>query len=152
MILKPLYQMIAVTRQVAHGDHTSHVIADSEDEIGELGKAFNAMTENLQRVEKLRRQMVIDVAHDGHMVGYREKPSTEIIVSIGVNVVQASSIAAITPGERIDVPAFMQRLMAEKRHVHCHVIDGFWLDLGRVDDYQEANDLVAAEPGRFLPT
>ena len=95
---------------------------------------------------------VIDVAHDGHMVGYREKPSTEIIVSIGVNVVQASSIAAITPGERIDVPTFMQRLIAEKRHVHCHVIDGFWLDLGRVDDYQEANDLVAAEPGRFLPT
>ena len=64
MILKPLYQMIAVTRQVAHSEHTSHVTADSEDEIGELGKAFNAMTDNLQRIEKLRRQMVIDVAHE----------------------------------------------------------------------------------------
>ena len=64
MILKPLYQMIAVTRQVAHGDLTSHVTADSEDEIGELGKAFNSMTDNLQRIEKLRRQMVIDVAHE----------------------------------------------------------------------------------------
>jgi NDP-sugar pyrophosphorylase family protein len=95
---------------------------------------------------------VIDVADDGRMVGYREKPSTQIVVSIGVNVVQASAIAAIAPGERLDVPTFMQHLIAEKRHVHCHVIDGFWLDLGRVDDYQEANELVAAEPERFLPT
>ncbi len=64
MILRPLYQMIAVTRRIAQSDYTSRVMADSDDEIGELGKAFNAMTDNLERIEKLRRQMVIDVAHE----------------------------------------------------------------------------------------
>lgn len=95
---------------------------------------------------------VIDVGDDGRMLGYHEKPSSEIVVSIGVNVVQASAIPAITPGERIDVPGFMQRLITDGRPVHCHIVDGFWLDLGRVDDYEAANELVAAEPGRFLPS
>ena len=86
MILRPLYQMIDVARRMARSDYTSHVMADSDDEIGELGKAFNAMTDNLQRIEKLRRQMVVDVAHElraplTNIRGYLEALSTGLLPS-----------------------------------------------------------------------
>lgn len=93
---------------------------------------------------------VIDVGPDGAMVAYREKPSSEIVVSIGVNVVRGDAIAAISPGERIDAPTFMQRLIDGSGRVHCHMVDGFWLDLGRIDDYETAARLVEDEPNRFL--
>jgi NDP-mannose synthase len=95
---------------------------------------------------------VIDITPDGRLGAYREKPSTEIHVSIGVNVVQGSAIANIAPGERVDAPTFMQRLSDAGGHVACHEFAGFWLDLGRIDDYVTANELVEAEPGRFLQT
>jgi len=64
MLLGPLYQMIGITGKISQGDYTSRVRIASRDEIGELGAAFNAMTDNLQRIEQLRKKMVIDVAHE----------------------------------------------------------------------------------------
>jgi len=64
MILGPLFQMIGITGKIACGDYTARVRIASRDEIGELGAAFNAMTDNLQRIEHLRKKMVIDVAHE----------------------------------------------------------------------------------------
>ena len=94
LILRPLYQMIVVTRKISKGDYRMRVSAASSDELGELGKAFNAMTDNLQRVENLRRQMVIDVGHElraplTNIRGYLEaltsglmQPTPEVIGSL----------------------------------------------------------------------
>jgi signal transduction histidine kinase len=40
------------------------VEVESEDEIGELARTFNTMAESLARAEELRRQMVVDIAHE----------------------------------------------------------------------------------------
>jgi len=64
MVLRPLYQMIKTTRLISKGDYSFRVQAGSHDEIGELASAFNRMAEGLQRVERLRRNMVADVAHE----------------------------------------------------------------------------------------
>jgi len=64
MILKPLRQMLGVTVKIAKGDFRSRVQILSDDEVGELGRTFNAMTDNLERTEQLRKKMVIDVAHE----------------------------------------------------------------------------------------
>lgn len=94
---------------------------------------------------------VIEVTPGGTLGAYREKPVHEVLVSIGVNVVTGAALGAIGPGERIDVPDFMVRTKERGGLVACHETDAFWLDLGRVDDYTAANDLVAEDPGRFLP-
>lgn len=94
---------------------------------------------------------VIDVAPDGTLEAYREKPVHEMVVSIGVNVVTGASLGAIAEGERIDVPTFMLRLKEAGGEVACHETDAFWLDLGRVDDYQVASEMVQKDPSRFLP-
>lgn len=63
-ILRPLYQMIAMTRKIAEGDYMAKVQVSSGDEIGELGKSFNAMTDSLRKIELLRKNMVVDIAHE----------------------------------------------------------------------------------------
>ncbi|MDQ3466711.1 MAG: ATP-binding protein [Chloroflexota bacterium] len=64
MILGPLHQMFRMTGKIGHGDYSSRLHIDADDEVGELGKAFNAMIDRLQRVERLRKKMVVDVAHE----------------------------------------------------------------------------------------
>jgi signal transduction histidine kinase len=64
MALRPLYQMIKTTSLIAMGDYSSRVQSDSHDEIGELADAFNRMAASLERVERLRRDMVSNVAHE----------------------------------------------------------------------------------------
>ncbi len=47
-IARPVGELTALARRVAHGDLEQRITSNSEDEIGELGRSFNRMTENLQ--------------------------------------------------------------------------------------------------------
>lgn len=63
-VLRPLSQMVNATREVASGNFAARVEVKARDEVGELGSAFNRMADNLERLEKLRKTMVADVAHE----------------------------------------------------------------------------------------
>ncbi|MDH4228879.1 MAG: ATP-binding protein [Nitrospirota bacterium] len=63
-LLRPLWDMTGASRRIARGEYGERVTAVSSDEVGELGRAFNAMAENLGRIESLRKTMVADVAHE----------------------------------------------------------------------------------------
>lgn len=83
-ILGPLYQMGAITGRVAQGDYSERVRVTSSDEIGELAKSFNRMTDSLQRFEQLRETMVANVAHElraplTNIRGYLEALSDEVL-------------------------------------------------------------------------
>jgi two-component system sensor histidine kinase BaeS len=60
----PLRKLTVAARGIAGGDLSQHVDIKSRDEIGELGRAFNEMAENLSRAEELRRNMTADIAHE----------------------------------------------------------------------------------------
>ena len=74
------------------------------------------------------------------VVGYREKPDLEAVVSMGVYVLQAEVLDYIEPGERLDLPELIHRLLADRHHVAAYLFDGYWLDIGRHSDYQKALD------------
>ena len=63
-VLRPLSQMTAVTREVAAGNYSGRVDVVTQDEVGDLGIAVNRMADSLERVERLRKTMVADVAHE----------------------------------------------------------------------------------------
>lgn len=63
-VLKPLSQMTAITREVAAGNYAARVDVVTRDEVGDLGIAFNRMADSLEQVERLRKTMVADVAHE----------------------------------------------------------------------------------------
>ena len=63
-ILGPVESLTTAARRMEAGDLSQRVRTASGDEIGELGRAFNAMAEALERNETLRRNLVGDVAHE----------------------------------------------------------------------------------------
>lgn len=63
-VLRPLLQMTAITKEVAAGNFSMRAEITTEDEVGQLGVAFNRMADSLEDIEKLRKTMVADVAHE----------------------------------------------------------------------------------------
>ena len=63
-ILAPVEALTAAVRRMEAGDLSQRVEISSQDEIGDLARAFNGMADGLARLEELRRNMVSDVAHE----------------------------------------------------------------------------------------
>ena len=63
-VLAPLTRMTATTRKIAAGNFSARVPAGTEDEVGQLAMAFNRMAESLEKIQNLRRNLMIDVAHE----------------------------------------------------------------------------------------
>ena len=63
-VLRPLSEISVVIGKLAAGDYGTRVKSCGNDEVGRLGSNFNQMADSLQRLEELRRNMVVDVAHE----------------------------------------------------------------------------------------
>lgn len=60
----PLRQMAEATRLMGRGDKVDPIQTRSRDEIGELARAFNSMTHELDTLETERRALVANAAHE----------------------------------------------------------------------------------------
>ncbi|HEY53792.1 MAG TPA: HAMP domain-containing protein [Caldilineae bacterium] len=63
-IVRPVEALTAAARKMGQGDLEQRVDISTQGEIGDLARAFNIMADGLARQEKLRRNMVSDVAHE----------------------------------------------------------------------------------------
>lgn len=63
-IIHPLKSMKKAAKSFADGDFSARVTAYGQDEIAELGKAFNNMAESLDNFEKMRNSFLASVSHD----------------------------------------------------------------------------------------
>jgi NDP-sugar pyrophosphorylase family protein len=77
------------------------------------------------------------------ITGYREKPEVEAMVSMGVYAFEREALDYIDRGERLDLPDLVLRLLGDGRQVAAFPFDGYWLDIGRHTDYQQALDEFA---------
>jgi NDP-sugar pyrophosphorylase family protein len=95
---------------------------------------------------------VVDFTEDGLLDRYREKPVMEFDVSMGVNILSRDAVRPyLKPGEYLDIPNLMQLLTRDGAEVRGHRSDCYWLDIGRVDDYQLATQMFEDGSDRFLP-
>jgi NDP-sugar pyrophosphorylase family protein len=94
---------------------------------------------------------VIETNDRGLVKGYIEKPSFHYTVSTGVYVFDPLVLGYVASGERMDLPDLILKLLEDNREVFGYRFDGYWLDIGRQDDYEQA--IVAFEQHRseFLP-
>src|SRR5688500_15329606 len=63
-LTRPLRELTQATHAVSEGDFSQQVQIRSNDELGELAKAFNKMSIELSRSVNTRRQMTADIAHE----------------------------------------------------------------------------------------
>jgi two-component system OmpR family sensor kinase/two-component system sensor histidine kinase BaeS len=63
-ITAPLNALASAARKIATGDLSARVANPRDDEIGQVGRAFNAMADSLAKSEAARRNMIADIAHE----------------------------------------------------------------------------------------
>jgi len=92
-----------------------------------------------------RRQVKIDFGvveverRTKRIKGYNEKPTLDNLVSMGVNAFNPEVMDHIEPDKYLDFPNLIHSLIARSRIVKAYIFDGYWLDIGRPDDYERAN-------------
>jgi NDP-mannose synthase len=72
------------------------------------------------------------------IVAFEEKPEVTSLVSMGFYVLEPAAVRAIPEGQRFDIPELVQALISSGHRVGAYVYDGFWLDIGRHEDYERA--------------
>jgi len=63
-MVTPLQQMSAAAKRFAVGDFSYRVKVESDDELADLGNAFNDMADALDKLESSRRSFVANVSHE----------------------------------------------------------------------------------------
>ena len=63
-LTRPIRELTRATQAVSEGDLSQQVPVRSNDELGELAKAFNKMSTELSRSVNARKQMTADIAHE----------------------------------------------------------------------------------------
>ena len=83
--------------------------------------------------------------------GYIEKPTYDYDVSMGVYCFSANVLRYIEPNVALDLPDLVHRLLADGRTVRGHPFDGYWMDIGRNEDYEQAADEFEEVRSLLLP-
>lgn len=72
------------------------------------------------------------------MTAIVEKPQQHCFVSAGIYVLSPQAIARIQPHQVQDVPTLLQDLKQDQKTVNIFPIHEYWLDIGRMDDFHQA--------------
>ncbi|MBI1878351.1 MAG: NTP transferase domain-containing protein [Chloroflexi bacterium] len=107
-------------------------------------------------VATYRRDVKIDLGvleTNGHntVTNYVEKPTYHYTVSTGVYIFEPAVLRYIPQGQRLDLPELILHLLGTNEPVSSYLHTGYWLDIGRHDDYQQAMETFEAQRQEFLP-
>ncbi|UYQ65903.1 nucleotidyltransferase family protein [Streptomyces peucetius] len=100
------------------------------------------------------RKVAIDfgvlTTESGRVTGFAEKPSMDYRVSMGVYGLSRDTLAGYTPGLPLGFDELMLDLLKAGDPPHAYEFDGYWLDIGRPDDYDRANAEFTTHRGLLL--
>lgn len=63
-ISRPIRQIEKAARKIAAGEKAEDTEIISQDEIGKLSKSFNAMKDQIEKTERVRRELIANISHD----------------------------------------------------------------------------------------
>lgn len=93
---------------------------------------------------------VVEKNEEGFLTAYKEKPESRFYVSMGIYMFNAEVLNYIDKGVRFDLPDLILKLLANKKKVKTYVPECSWLDIGRPEDYQEANRIFEEKENIYL--
>ena len=95
---------------------------------------------------------VLSVDSSNVLTGFVEKPENHYTVSMGIYMANRRIMSYIPEGVAYGFDRLMLDLLASKQRVSIHRHDGYWLDIGRPDDYTQAIGEFDRSKDRFLPS
>jgi NDP-sugar pyrophosphorylase family protein len=85
------------------------------------------------------------------IVGFKEKPTYDFLVSMGVNALNKSIVELIPKGELFGFDDLMNKMLEKKIDVRSYQFDGLWHDIGMPEDYERMLQDFKGDPAAYLP-
>jgi NDP-sugar pyrophosphorylase family protein len=95
---------------------------------------------------------VLDVDTSGRLTGFHEKPNNIYVVSMGVYCLNRRILNRIPVGKPFGFDDLVTAMLASGEPVAVHRYGGFWLDIGRPDDYESAVEMWPKLQPTFFPS
>jgi len=83
---------------------------------------------------------VMELSKSHRLTQYTEKPTLSYAVSMGVYIFEKKVLKWVAPEDYLDFPDLIQKLLRKGEKVFCYPSNDFWLDIGRHEDYGEAQN------------
>ncbi len=117
---------------------------------------FHRQNQGVATIASHLRQVHIDLGviqtnGDHTIIGYQEKPTIDYCVSMGIYIFEPLVLQYIPKGQYLDFPELIKILVADNKKVVAYPFKGYWEDLGRADDYEQANIDFEKMRSQFLP-
>jgi NDP-sugar pyrophosphorylase family protein len=105
-------------------------------------------------VATYQREVPIDfgvlMTKAGQVVHFVEKPTMHYQVSMGVYGLSRTTLEGYTAGIPLGFDELVLDLLASGAYPADYAYDGYWLDIGKPDDYDRANDEFDLVKGTLL--
>jgi NDP-sugar pyrophosphorylase family protein len=94
---------------------------------------------------------VLELDAQGTVTGFREKPTYTFWVSMGIYAMSREVLAHIPEGRPFGFDDLMHALLAARVPIDTFPFRGHWLDIGRSDDFADAQEEFEQHRERYLP-
>jgi NDP-mannose synthase len=93
---------------------------------------------------------VLETDTNSSVIGFKEKPEYTFRVSMGVHILNRSILDKLESGKEYGFDNLMLDSINNGLNIHSYAFDGYWLDIGRPDDYNQANEDYPSIKNRIL--
>ena len=81
--------------------------------------------------------------NDNKIIEIAEKPVQKFFVSAGIYMLSPEILDLIPQDEFYDMPTLFEKAIAQDKNVISFPIHEYWIDIGRLEEYQKANEEYA---------
>lgn len=79
------------------------------------------------------------IQSDGHRIqSMVEKPVQRFFINAGIYLLSPELVKRVSAGTRVDMPTLLEHEISAGRDVNMFPIHEYWLDIGRMEDFQRA--------------
>jgi NDP-mannose synthase len=95
---------------------------------------------------------VLETNNMNLLIGFKEKPSVQYHVSMGIYMVSKRALQFIPRGLVYGFDNLMHDLISAGEKISVETFNGYWLDIGRPSDYERATEEFEHMKNRFFST
>jgi dTDP-glucose pyrophosphorylase len=134
-LIKPIPDLPFI---VTNGD----VISDIQyGELLDFHSRQNAIATMAVRLHEWQHPFGVVQMRGVEIVGFEEKPVARSHINAGIYVLQPDALSSLGQDEHCDMPTLFQRLQAEEKCIVGYPMHEPWIDVGRPDDLNRANEV-----------
>lgn len=94
---------------------------------------------------------VLELNEDNILTRFIEKPKRDYTVCMGINMVNRDILKFIPSETYFGFDHLMYKLLESNEEVLINKYDGYWLDIGRPDDYMQAIEELEILKAKIMP-